>query len=124
MRIYKRIFVILIAPVKTGEIAYSAVFCGMVYSRVNSAKQIVGIKRLVKEQDGTVGKCALPDLPVAMAGNDNNGQLWILTFHAALQLEALHSWHAHVGDEATCLDKEAGLQSVFSAGERCCAEVG
>jgi hypothetical protein len=104
--------------------AYSAVVCGIVYSRVNRPKQIVGIKRLVKEQDGAFGKCALPGLPVAMSGNNNNGQLWILTLHAALQFETLHSWHAHVGDETTCLGKEAGLQSVFGGGERCCAEVG
>lgn len=92
------------------------------YSRVNSSKQIIGIKRLVKEEGSTVRQCALPDSLVTMGSNNDHGQVWILAFEAALQLDTLDSWHAHVGDETACLGEETGMQDVFGRGERCGAE--
>jgi hypothetical protein len=32
-------------------------------------------------------------------GEEDKGQLWTAATHLGAQLEAVHSWHAHVADE-------------------------
>jgi hypothetical protein len=99
-------------------------FCRIINGPVNSTKEIIGIKRLVKQSDSAFGEYALSDLLVAMAGNKDNGQFGVLGFDAKLQLRTVHSWHPHVGDEAACFGEDGGLQGFFGCGERHCAEVG
>src|ERR1700733_10850068 len=85
-------------------------FRGILHSLVNSAKQIIGIKRLVKESDSAFGEYAQSDLLVTMAGNKDDRQFGVLAFDATLQLKTVHSWHPHVGDEAACFGEDGGLQ--------------
>jgi hypothetical protein len=100
-------------PVSGRRTGISDSFCGILYSLVNSAKQIIGIKRLVKEINSAFGEYSLSDLFVPMAGNKDNGQFRVLAFDATLQLETVHSWHPHVGDEAARFGQDSGLQSFF-----------
>jgi hypothetical protein len=82
------------------------------YSLVNSTKQIIGIKRLVKESAGAFREGALRAV-LTMTGNQNSGQFRILAFDATLQLNTVHSWEAYVGDKATCFNEDGGSQGFF-----------